>query len=136
MDFENSRIEQARTEHEILLEDAKSAKKKKRSDRKRRRKIKFSDKHHSGAGMIATAMAICGIGLVASSIILSVARKGQAGWLSGYLPFFALIISAAGIIIAGISFKKTDTIYTFSWTGLILNIIVWLSVGFLLVSGL
>ena len=136
MDFENSVIEQARTEHEILLEDPKSVKQKKRNDRKRRRKIKFSDKHHSREGLIATVIAALSIALVVVSVVISVSHKGEGGWLAGYLPFVALVLSTLGIVLAGISFRKDDTIFTFSWIGLIANIVVWLFVAFLLAIGM
>ena len=136
MDFENSVIEQARTEHEILLEDPKSVKQKKRNDRKRRRKIKFSDKHHSREGIISTVIAAVSIALVAASVAISVSHKGEGGWLAGYMPFVALVISTLGIVLAAITFRKEDTIYTFSWIGMIANIVVWLFVAFLLAIGL
>ena len=136
MDFENSVIEQARTEHEILLDDPKSVKQKKRNERKRRRKIKFSDKHHSPEGIISTIIAAVSIALVAAAIVISVSHKGEAGWLAGFLPFVALVLSTAGIVLAAMTFRKEDTIFTFSWIGLIANIVTWLFVAFLLAIGM
>ena len=136
MDFENSVIEQARTEHEILLDDPKSVRQKKRSDRKRRRKIKFSDKHHAREGIISTIIAAVSIVLVVASLVISVSHKGEAGWMAGYLPFVSLVLSTLGIVLAGITFRKADIIFTFSWIGLISNIVIWIFVAFLLVIGL
>lgn len=136
MGFEDSKIEQARTENEAILNDPELAKKKKKADRRRRRKYKFSDKKHSKAGIAATVMAVFAIALVVASIVLSVAEKGQGGAIVGALPFAALLLSTIGIVISSFSFRRTDTIFTFSWTGLISNIIVWLFVAFVLVSGI
>ena len=136
MNFEDSTIARARTESEILLEDEKSARKKRSSDRKRRRKYKFSDKHHSKRGIISTLLVIPGLAMIVISIALAASEKGQGGIIVGILPFLALITSTAGIILAASSFRKPDTIFTFSWTGLIANIIIWLFVASVTAAGL
>ena len=136
MSFENSPIEQARTEHEILLEDPKTARKRKKADQRRRRKYKFSDKHHARLGIVSALLAIPAIGLVAASIVLSVIRKGEAGSIVGLMPFAAIILATAGIILSSVTFRKPDTIYTFSWIGLITNLVIWLFVAFVLVIGM
>ena len=136
LEFENSRISQARTEHEILLDDPRTAKKRKRADRRRRRKYKFTDKHHSRPGIIATIMAVTEAALIVFSVVISVRQNGQGPEIVGWLPFFSLILSTAGIIISAISFRKTDLIYTFSWTGLVSNIVVWLFVAVMMAIGL
>ena len=136
MDFEGGKIAQAKTEHEILLEDEKSAKRKRSSDRRRRRKYKFSDKHHTKRGIIASLLIIPGLALIVISIILATKQKGQGGVIVGLLPFIALLTSTAGIILAAITFRKPDTIYTFSWIGLISNIVIWMFIASMTAAGL
>ena len=136
MKIEDSRIEQARTEHEILMEDPRTAKKRRRADKRRRRKYKFSDKHHSKAGIAACILALPAIALFVLALVMATSAKGQGGELTGWMPFFSLILATAGIIISALTFRKTDTIFTFSWIGLISNIIIWLFVAFVLVIGL
>ncbi|MBQ9030849.1 MAG: hypothetical protein IJ106_05280 [Parasporobacterium sp.] len=136
MDFENSKIEQARTEHEILLEDPKTAKKRRRADKRRRRKYKFSDKHHSVTGIVFTILTVPALACIVLALVLATMQKGQGSRIVGWLPFAALLISSAGIIGTALSFRRTDTIYTFSWTGLISHIVIWLFVAFILVIGL
>ncbi|MCF0228602.1 MAG: hypothetical protein HUJ76_02765 [Parasporobacterium sp.] len=136
MDLENSKIQLAKAENEMLTDGPGSARKKKRADRKRRRKYKFTDKKHSRPGMISTALAVAAIALVVISIIIAVRMKGQAGEIAGLLPFLSLIMATVGIILPGVTFRRSDTIFTFSWIGLITNIVVWLFVAFILVIGL
>lgn len=136
MEFENSKIELAKTEHEILMEDPRTAKKRRRADKRRRRKYKFSDKHHSTAGIIATILVVPAIVFIVLALVWATARKGQGSAMVGWLPFFAMILATAGIIMSALSFRKPDTIYTFSWTGLISCIAVWLFVAVILVIGI
>ena len=58
MDFENSKIDTAHSEHELLFDDPKTARKRARADKRRRRKYKFTDKKHSRSGLIATILVI------------------------------------------------------------------------------
>ena len=134
--FENSKIELAKTEHEILMEDPKTAKKRRRADRRRRRKYKFSDKHHSAAGIVASILALPALAFFVGALVIATYVKGQGSDLVGWMPFLSLILATAGIVISALSFRKPDTIYTFSWTGLISNIVIWLFVAFVLVIGL
>lgn len=136
MDLEDSIIAQAKTEHEILIEESISARKRKRDDKRRRRKYKFTDKKHSVHGVISTCIAVTSIALVVVSIAAAVSAKGQAGIMVGILPFISLVMSTVGIILSCITFRKPDTIFTFSWIGLIANIVVWLFVALVLVSGI
>lgn len=136
MDIENSKIELAKTEHEILLEDPKNARKRRRADKRRRRKYKFSNKHHSKAGIVASALAIPAIVLFVLALVMATTAKGQGGDRVGWMPFFSMILATAGIIISALTFRKADTIYTFSWIGLISNLVIWLFVAFVLVIGL
>lgn len=136
MEFENSKIELAKTEHEILLEDPRTVKKRRRADKRRRRKYKFSDKHHSVAGIIATILTVPAIAFIVLAIVTATAQKGQGSTLVGWLPFFAMILATAGIVMSALSFRKPDTIYTFSWSGLISGIAVWLFVAVILVIGI
>ena len=136
MDIENSKIELAKTEHEILMEDPKTARKRRRADKRRRRKYKFSDKHHSKAAIVASVMAIPAIALFVFALVMATSEKGQSGALAGWMPFCSLILATAGIIISALTFRKADTIYTFSWIGLISNSVIWLFVAFVLVIGL
>lgn len=136
MNMENSKIEQARTEHEILLEDPKQARKKKRADRRRRRKYKFSDKHHTKRGIASAILAVPGAVCVAAAIVMAARTKGEGGLLVGVLPFISILLATAGIILACTTFRKPDTIFTFAWIGLIANVVIWLFVAFVLVIGL
>lgn len=136
MDLENSRIDTAHSEHELLLNDPGSAKKKARADKRRRRKYKFTDKKHSRSGIAATVMIVPEIALIAYAVVLAVRQKGLGGELVGWLPFIALVMATVGIVLSGIGFRKTDAIYTFSWIGLIASIVVWLFVAVMMVIGL
>ena len=136
MDFERNEIAQAKTEHEILLEDEKSVRKKRLSDKKRRRKYKFTDKHHTKRGIIASALIIPGAAFIANSIVLATSMNGQGGIIVGILPFLALLTSTAGIVLSATTFRKPDTIYTFSWIGLIANIVIWLFVASMIAAGI
>ena len=136
MDIENSKIELAKTEHEILLEDPKSARKRRRADKRRRRKYKFSNKHHSKAGIAASLLALPALALFVMALVLATTKKGQGGDMVGWMPFFSMILATAGIIISALTFRKPDTIYTFSWIGLLSNSVIWLFVAFVLVIGL
>jgi len=136
MDLQNSKIAQAKTEHEILMEDPKSAKSVRRADKRRRRKYKFSDKSHPKMGITASLLIIPGTALIACAIIYAASMKGHGGYAAGLLIFFSLLISTLGIIFSALTFKKTDTIYTFSWIGLIGNIIIWLFNAFTIAAGL
>ena len=136
MNFEDSPISQAKTENEILLADEKIEKSKKRSDRRRRRKYKFSDKRHTKRGIIASILIIPGVALIVISIILATRLKGQGGTIVGLLPFVSLLTSTAGIILSATTFHKSDVILTFSWTGLIGNIIIWLFVASTMAAGI
>ena len=136
MDFERGKIEQARTEHEILLEDPKKARKRRREDKKRRKKYKFTAKHHAKLGIIASLMAILEIALIVFAIVLATNAKGEGGFLVGALPFLSILMATIGIILSSLTFKKADTIYTYSWVGLISSIVVWLFVAVILVIGL
>ena len=136
MDIENSKIELAKTEHEILLEDPKNARKRRRADKRRRRKYKFSNKHHSKAGIVACALALPAIALFVLALIMATNAKGQGSAYVGWMPFFSMILATTGIVISALTFRKPDTIYTFSWIGLISNSVIWLFVAFVLVIGL
>ena len=136
MDFENSKIDTAHSEHELLFDDPKTARKRARADKRRRRKYKFTDKKHSRSGIIATILVLPEIALIIYAICTAVSQKGQGGELVGWLPFASLLLATAGIIMTGLSFRKTDTIYTFSWIGLIASIAVWLFVAVIMVIGL
>ena len=136
MDLEGSSIAQAKTEYEILLEDEKSAKRKRSSDRKRRRKYKFSDKHHTKRGIIASLLIIPGLAMIVISIVLAAENRGEGGYVVGLLPFLSLLTSTAGIVLAATTFRKPDTIYTFSWIGLIANISIWMFVASMTAAGL
>ena len=136
MDFEDSRIAQARSEYESLLEDERSAKRKSRSEKRRRRKYKFSDKHHTKRGIISSVLIIPGIAMIVISIVLATSQKGQGGTIVGLLPFMSLLTSTAGIVLAATTFRKPDTIFTFSWIGLTGNIVIWLFVASMIAAGL
>ena len=136
MDLEDSAIAQARAENESLLADENYTKRKRRAERRRRRKYKFSDKHHTKRGIIASALIIPGIALIVISIVLATSQKGEGGAIVGLLPFFSLLTSTAGIVLAATTFRKPDTIFTFSWTGLIGNIVIWLFVASMIAAGL
>ena len=136
MEFENSRIEQARAENELLLEDLGSAKKKKRADKRRRRKYKFSDKRHSRRGIAAVILAGIALVFVVTAVALSASREGQGGVEVGILPFAALLLTTAGMILCLTTFHRSDLIFTWSWAGLISSLVIWLMLAFVLVIGL
>lgn len=136
MDFENSKIDTAHSEHELLFEDPKTAKKRARADRRRRRKYKFTDKKHSRSGIAATVMVIPEIAFIIYAIHIAVREQGQASELVGWLPFISLLMATVGIVLSSIGFHKTDSIYTFAWIGLFASIVVWLFVAVMMVIGL
>ena len=74
--------------------------------------------------------------LILYAVYLAALQKGQAGELAGWLPFLALVMAIIGIVISSLGFRKTDTIYTFSWIGLIASIVVFIFLGIMMAIGL
>ena len=135
MDFEDSKIDQARTENETFIQDDSDAKKRRRAEAIRRRRLKFTDREHPVNAMIATVLALASICMIVISIVIATKAEGEAGVIVGVLAALAFVISIVGIVMSALSFRIPDIIFTFPWIGLISNVCVWIFTAFVLVSG-
>lgn len=80
-------------------------------------KAKFTDKHHSVGGVIATFMGIIAVLIVIYCVNASYRLAGQGGMLLGIMGILSFVISLCGCIIGLLSFRESDKYYVFSKIG-------------------
>lgn len=90
------------------------------------RKIKFTNKKHSLMGFVSIIIGAAALILLIISFIIAFKAKGSAGEVVGIYGGLALIIGLFGFLIGMFSLRNKEVFYTFSWIGIILNLIVWL----------
>lgn len=87
---------------------------------------KFTNKHNTRGGLIATILGVAAIILLCIGIYISYANKGNAGIQVGMLGALSFIISGIGLINGLLSFKEKDRFYVFSFVGCGISGTVWL----------
>ena len=122
-------------ESSFLKDDPKENKRRKKAEKKRRR-YKFTDKKHPTLGIVSYILALLSLAGIVIAITISTVAEGQGGMLTGSLCALGFVFSAVGIVCAGITFKTDDYIFTFSWIGLLANIVIWLFTAVMFVVGL
>lgn len=89
------------------------------------RKIKFTNKKHSLLGALSTLVGLVAFGFLFMSFYIAYISRGTAGENVGALGGAALFVGLLGFFLGMFSLKNKEVFYTFSWIGIILNMIVW-----------
>lgn len=127
------------TEEEFRIDDyldEKARRKKLKEEKKRRKSYKFSDKKHSKNGIISSVFALASLAALICTIIISVSHKGDGGLITGAIAMIGLVAAIAGFIVAAFSFRETDKLFRYSWTGIIANGILFFLIAAIFVSGM
>lgn len=98
-------------------------------------KAKFTDKHHSVGGIIATFLGIVSLIMLIYCIKSSFDLAGNGGVMLGAVAVAAFIISFGGCVMGLLSFKESDKYYIFSKIGsLLCGIITVFMIGVFLIG--
>lgn len=101
-----------------------------------RHKYKFTDKHNTFGGKIASLFGAASVVLIVYGLYVSFKAKGNGGTIVGIAGTVSFILATAGLILALSSFKEEDKFYALSWLGTILCAVVWILICALIVAGI
>ncbi|NLJ91189.1 MAG: hypothetical protein GX323_09860 [Clostridiales bacterium] len=102
----------------------------------RKKGVRFSDKKHSIKGIISLAMGIISLILLIVLFYLSARASGSGGMVIGYMGVAILITSIIGAFLAYQAYKERDVYYNLPLTGLIINLLIFLTLFVLYIVGL
>lgn len=86
---------------------------------------KFTDKNNTKGGIGSALLALIGLVLLVTGVVISYKNDGNAGLTVGALGTCAFIVTTIGEIMGLRSFKEKDKFYLYSWIGTIINGILW-----------
>lgn len=101
-----------------------------------RHKYKFTDKHNTLGGKVASMLGILAAALVIYGLYISFKAKGNGGTTVGIFGTLAFLCSTVGLLIGLSSFKEEDKFYFLSWLGTIICGIVWISICGMIAIGI
>ena len=99
------------------------------------RSYKFTDKHHSKGGILATVAGSIALICTLVDLYFVYKAKGEAGEIVALFGMIALICSIYGVVVGKRSFKEEEVYYVFSRIGLIVNLILVIFWGFVITWG-
>lgn len=67
-------------------------------------------KNSTAEGLVSMGLSVVALLLVIASVLVSYYQKGNSKVMIGLVPLFALIISIAAIVCAGLGFKRKDKV--------------------------
>lgn len=80
-------------------------------------KAKFTDKHHSVGGIIATVLGLAALFMLIFCVKRSYEAAGSGDVMLGAIGAAAFLLSVGGCIMGLLSFKEVDKYYVFSKIG-------------------
>ncbi len=92
---------------------------------------KFSNKHHSGKGILSAGFGVASLILLAVLIIIACRMHGQGNVYLGSAGLVSMVFSFIGLIIGIASFFETESYKLFPRIGSIFNLvmlIIWASI--------
>lgn len=99
------------------------------SSRKRKRRIRFTDRSHPLMGIVSMLMGIFSVCVMITLCFVSSAYSGKAGAYIGVLGIFDVLIAIVGFVLAVRCYPKEDIYRITPALGSVLN-------GFMVVVGL
>ena len=96
------------------------------------RSYKFTDKHHSKGGILATVAGSIALICTLVDLYFVYKAKGEAGEIVALFGMIALICSIYGVVVGKRSFKEEEVYYLFSRLGTFLSLILmifWIAVA-------
>ncbi len=97
---------------------------------------KFTNKHNTRGGIIATILGVVAVILLCTGIYISYTNRGNAGIQVGILGALSFIISGIGLINGLLSFKEKDRFYVFSFVGCGISGVIWLITTWIIGCGI
>lgn len=96
---------------------------------------KFTNKKHSPKGIMSTILGLISMVSLFFILYFTFQLKGKATFNYGIAGFFAALFSMAGLVLGVLSKMERDKFYLFSYVGMICNILVLGTIGFVLYVG-
>lgn len=91
-----------------------------RTQKRKHKNFKFSDKVHPKKGILSFVFGILGMLTLFITSYLSFRAKGNAGMIIGLAGFIAFMLSIAGVVLAILALRQKDIHYRFPVMGGIL----------------
>ena len=99
-----------------------------REEREEKKARRIPLEKYTKGGKISSLMALIHILLLALSVGISIAKRGNAGIYVGFFVLVVLISAAAGFVIGINSFKESDKFLRYSYIGTIANAVIWIGI--------
>ncbi|MCM1038033.1 MAG: DUF6142 family protein [Roseburia sp.] len=95
----------------------------------------FTNKSHSGRGIMATILGIISLTTLAYTLIMSYKNAGDIPGQYGAAALLVTIFAFVGVALGLISKTERDRYYFFSYLGILLNVLALLVVSAILYAG-
>lgn len=99
------------------------------------RKYIFTDKKESKRGIMSTVLGTIALISLFLAIYGTFENQGQPLTKYAVAVFFALLFALTGFVLGVLSKMEQDCFYLFSWTGIVLNLLAVIGIGFILYAG-
>ena len=85
------------------------------------KRYKFTDKKHSGSGIISSSLGACALFLFGGSFASAYLQGGQAGKWIAVMGFISLVFACAGLYHGFLGTQEEDVYPLFPYLGCVLN---------------
>jgi len=96
--------------------------------KKKPKKYSIFNKKNSAYGRISALIALLGVIIFITALIISYMNRGNGGMIVGLLGLLTFMLSIAGFIVGMLGFKDDEKLQLFCWVGSISNAFIWLAI--------
>ena len=104
----------------------KRSKEEKREEKEKKKGRKIPLSKYTNGGKKSSLIAGINILLIIMAIVISILKKGNAGFYLGLLMLLVMVSAIAGFVVGINSFKEENKFLKYTYIGTITNAVIWI----------